>query len=32
MYLNNPSWATLEQELYGDLYELEDEVESRRVS
>ena len=25
MYLNNPSWATLEQELYGDLYELEDE-------
>jgi hypothetical protein len=20
MYLNNPSWATLEQELYGDLY------------
>ncbi len=32
MYLNNPSWATLEQELYGDLYELEDEVEIRRVS
>jgi hypothetical protein len=22
MYLNNPLWATLEQELYGDLYEL----------
>ena len=22
MYVNNPLWATLEQELYGDLYEL----------
>lgn len=32
MYVNNPHWATLEQELYGNLYELEDEVEVRRVS
>ena len=22
MYVNNPVWATIEQELYGDLYEL----------
>jgi hypothetical protein len=22
MYLNNPCWATVEQELYGGLYEI----------
>jgi hypothetical protein len=22
MYLNNPQWATIEQELYGNLYEI----------
>jgi hypothetical protein len=30
MYLNNPSWATLEQELYGDLYEAEAPADARR--
>ena len=32
MYLNNPSWATVEQELYGDLCELDATAEVRGVS
>ncbi len=32
MYLNNPLWATLEQELYGDLYELKPRAGARQVT
>jgi hypothetical protein len=32
MYRNNPSWATVEQEVYGDLYEAESAAEAGSVS